>query len=209
MPGKVNVRVISGNKPDLAVASLFANHPSYHAMYPEDGKPDLVVFTGGADINPSLYGELRNTRTSTDLERDYHDMQAYRIYKDIPKVGICRGAQFLNVMSGGSLYQHVTDHLKNHEMVDLLTGEFIEVTSTHHQMMIPGNNGVVLGIAYEAKNFFTTGRVIKKDEPRYDTEVVFYPKTKSLCYQPHPEIANNECKANFFQLIRAMLQEIK
>ncbi|MNY79889.1 hypothetical protein D3C86_2207250 [compost metagenome] len=40
-----------------------------------------------------------------------------------------------------------------------------------------------------------------EDEP--DTEVVYYPDTKSLCFQPHPEFfrADHECFKYYFDCI--------
>ena len=69
---------------------------------------ELVVFTGGADVDPSLYRETMEVRTHSDLARDLFEKMFYKACRTyvVPMVGICRGAQFLTVMNGGKLKQH-------------------------------------------------------------------------------------------------------
>lgn len=163
---------------------------------------DVVVFGGGADINPFLYGENRNRGTVVSYECDITDIKNLKLCGDFQsKVGICRGAQFLNVMvGGGKLYQHVSNHSLSgtHQMKLMQTKGYehysplVDVTSTHHQMMIPGDNGEVVyaaNIALEkctdssVQNYTEAGRVQIYDDP----EVIRYYDRSTLCYQPHPE----------------------
>lgn len=169
--------------------------------------PDLVCFTGGEDIDPRWYGEAKHFRTKfVAHNRDKKEHGLFQKYKDTPKVGICRGGQFLNVLSGGKLFQHVSGHTNtsnSHEMIDLLfTKGKITVPSGHHQMMIPADKGAyILGVAQEAKEHISLSGV---KPPKYDPEVVWYPKTYSLCYQSHPEWelkGKNEHQDYFFDLI--------
>jgi putative glutamine amidotransferase len=71
---------------------------------------DGVILQGGVDISPQRYGEepLR-TEWSGDPARDEYDMEIVRtcLELDLPLLGICRGAQVLNVALGGSLYQDI------------------------------------------------------------------------------------------------------
>jgi hypothetical protein len=151
--------------------------------------PDLVCFTGGADVDPRWYGEAKHFKTQTHPSRDAKELVFYERHLDRPKIGICRGGQFLNVMSGGALWQDVDGHVNStnsHPTIDLLfTKDKIELPSGHHQMMIPTKEAHVLAVAHEAKTFLsmTGGR----ERPKYDPEVVWYPKSNSLCYQSHPE----------------------
>ncbi len=69
---------------------------------------DGILFTGGHDVSPSVYGEAkRSTCGQTCDLRD--DMESYLLDKciadDKPLFGICRGIQFINAHLGGSLYQ--------------------------------------------------------------------------------------------------------
>lgn len=54
---------------------------------------DLVIFTGGEDVDPSLYNEPRHPRTSSNITRDIRekDIYEYCLDKKIPMLGICRG----------------------------------------------------------------------------------------------------------------------
>lgn len=174
----------------------------------------IVLFTGGADINPFLYGEKRRKETAVSFNCDYKDLRALKrtsIYQF--KVGICRGGQFLNTMYGGRLYQHVTDHAQYalhpiYNMIDKNEAP-VNVTSTHHQMMIPGELGRVL---YAANRAFL--KCTDTEEITYtaaeranifdDTEIVVYPDSGVLCFQPHPEYkqyGNEGCTDLFFKLI--------
>lgn len=149
--------------------------------------PSLVVFTGGEDVDPYYYGEGKYFRTMSHRKRDDREMIHFEHFLQVPKVGICRGGQFLNVMSGGKMWQHVTGHTDNHDMIDLLfTKNKLKVTSTHHQMMLPSKDGFVLAVAQEAKDHVSMAKEPPK-KPAFDPEVVWYPKTNSLCFQPHPE----------------------
>jgi len=66
-----------------------------------------VVFTGGADVSPFMYGEKKLSVTCNDEHRDEQEKLFFERYTKVPKVGICRGGQFLNVMNGGKMWQHV------------------------------------------------------------------------------------------------------
>jgi putative glutamine amidotransferase len=72
---------------------------------------DALVLSGSADdIDPRLYRQRRSELLgSTDLHRDLRDLAALRtaLRGDIPVVGICRGAQLLNVLHGGDLHQDI------------------------------------------------------------------------------------------------------
>lgn len=153
---------------------------------------DAMLFTGGEDVTPFLYGEKKHRTTFNNMFRDLREIGYVRdVDYTFPKVGICRGGQFLNVMSGGGMYQHVTDHTGMHKMKIKATDEMIDVTSTHHQMMIPDPEmGLVIAQANVASRKETPSRVLNynmKERAFDDCEVVYYPHTNSLCYQPHPE----------------------
>src|SRR3546814_14796091 len=60
----------------------------------------------------------------------------------IPMLGVCRGAQFLNVMPGGKLYQDVDNHVGDHPIYDPQNKRVIpNVSSIHHQMCIETRKG--------------------------------------------------------------------
>lgn len=217
---KIRVKIIG---PDSSTERMFRKKISENFEYvimKDDitSKPDLLCFTGGEDVNPALYGENPIKETHFNIHRDEVDKKWYDRYSDVPKVGICRGGQFLNVMSGGAMWQHVSNHGMSHDIINLLPirkdwsqGDLILATSTHHQMMIAGPGGDVIAIAMNKSqteglaSLYLSGT--KRDWPEYDTEVVFYTDTKSLCFQPHPEYyhGSKEQETYFFDLVEYLL----
>jgi gamma-glutamyl-gamma-aminobutyrate hydrolase PuuD len=175
------------------------------------GDCDFVLFTGGADVTPDLYGEKRLSSTHCNEIRDEREKIIYEeaLAAGIPMVGICRGGQFLNVMNGGKMWQHVTDHCGNHLATELVPQRSKEgprsimVTSTHHQMMIPHETGQVLMAAGRCKRREGYELVKTGVEENSDVEVVWYGDTNCLCFQPHPEFpyAPKDCKDYFDELL--------
>jgi putative glutamine amidotransferase len=73
---------------------------------------DAIVLTGGADIDPALYGEEPHPETyGIDSARDETDLSLARraVETRTPALCICRGIQVLNVALGGTLIQHLPD----------------------------------------------------------------------------------------------------
>ena len=69
---------------------------------------DGLLFTGGHDVSPGLYGEEPLLQLgSTCIERDRMEQIAlkYAMEQDKPVLGICRGIQLINAALGGTLYQ--------------------------------------------------------------------------------------------------------
>jgi GMP synthase-like glutamine amidotransferase len=171
---------------------------------------DIVLFTGGEDVNPELYGEAPMAKTHYNRLRDDKEQAIYAaaLERELPMVGICRGGQFLNVMNKGKMWQHVNNHCGNHiarievpPFRDNGKRRTIEVTSTHHQMMIPAPEGFVLATALEATEKDSPAYAkVGKSQEELDTEVVWYEGTNCLCFQPHPEFgrAPADC-VDFFE----------
>jgi gamma-glutamyl-gamma-aminobutyrate hydrolase PuuD len=71
---------------------------------------DGLVFTGGPDLNPSLYGQEPHPETAGGSDqRDRAELGLIQeaLRRDMPVLGICRGMQLLNVALGGDLHQHL------------------------------------------------------------------------------------------------------
>jgi len=69
-----------------------------------------VLLTGGADIEPSLYGEAPHPSFSAaEPGRDAYEIELVRraLEADLPVLAICRGVQVLNVARGGTLIQDI------------------------------------------------------------------------------------------------------
>ncbi|MEO1439350.1 MAG: gamma-glutamyl-gamma-aminobutyrate hydrolase family protein [Chloroflexota bacterium] len=89
---------------------------------PGDDWPDLldavdaVIVTGGADVNPALYGgDVNHPAVQKPVpDRDTFDLAlSAHLAKDsdMPALFICRGLQVLNVALGGTLHEHLPDAL--------------------------------------------------------------------------------------------------
>lgn len=76
---------------------------------------DGLVFAGGTHVHPDLYGQQPEVRARYDRQRDQTDWELLRRAEELtlPVLGICRGAQLINIYRGGSLCQNVTP-LRHH-----------------------------------------------------------------------------------------------
>lgn len=189
---------------DASIQNMFTKLGWKIVKYPEDA--DLVQFTGGEDVTPSYYKEERHPYTGCNPLRDDYEANVFHQAGGMPKAGICRGGQFLNVMSGGAMWQHVDHHAiwGTHPAKLLADNRIVNVTSTHHQMIRPSEEGEVLVVADLASQKETANSVRNIDKGKWeDVEVVWYPNTNSLCYQPHPEYVdeNHECQELYFHLL--------
>jgi putative glutamine amidotransferase len=74
---------------------------------------DGILFTGGSDVDPALYGETPHPTAYVKPERDAAELLFLRaaLDADLPVLGVCRGMQLLTVVSGGRLHQHLPDVL--------------------------------------------------------------------------------------------------
>ena len=82
-------------------------------------KVDAVVFSGGGDIDPALYGmeEARDVCSGIDIERDRREAVIFEYAREhkIPILGICRGLQYVVVHLGGKMVPHIPDDVESHD----------------------------------------------------------------------------------------------
>jgi gamma-glutamyl-gamma-aminobutyrate hydrolase PuuD len=164
-----------------------------------DGASALLLW-GGEDISPSIYGQHRPKIGYSGPEkmsvRDETEVSLAKeaIRLNIPIIGICRGAQLMCAVSGGSLFQHVTNHAGQTHECETDRGTTIVSNSLHHQMM---NLSKVdhYRIAWIEPGI--SHAYIGEDGPianplPYEPEIVYIPKTKALCIQGHPEFMDEK-----------------
>jgi len=164
----------------------------------------LILFTGGEDVTPSLYGENKGKFTKNNKYRDDIEQNVFhQMYYQIPKLGICRGAQFLTVMAGGKLIQHVTGHNNTTDSI-YYAGKVLNIPSDHHQMMYPFNldksKYSILGHSlYFKSDTYLNGENenIELPENFLEPEIVFYNDFNSLCIQSHPEWISDSSDGSF------------
>lgn len=152
-------------------------------------KADLVVFSGGDDVNPALYGETAHPQTAFDSERDKIDMAVYEecYTHGVPMLGICRGAQFGHVMNGGKLFQHVDRHFGDHPIYCQNEKRMLErVSSVHHQMCIEHPDMDVLAFCGRSTERWFNEKTSELNTKK-DIEAFFYRDSCFIGIQGHPE----------------------
>ncbi len=116
---------------------------------------DGIIFSGGADVDPTVYGS--EAHPETDAPQRHRDagelaLLSAALERDMPTLAICRGVQLLNVARGGDLIQHLPaevghdDHkqvpgvfavhpveVKEGTRLAAVIGARSDVTSHHHQ----------------------------------------------------------------------------
>lgn len=160
----------------------------FHA-FPEEFA--LVVFTGGADVTPSIYGHERSKLTYNNEMRDYHEKHIFMTALEfgIPMSGICRGMQWLNCMAGGFMVQHLDGHnLAGNHYAHRYDGEDIKVNSLHHQMCVPPEDAYVLAAsATQRSGRYILGNKKKKFTAPVEVESAYFPNIHAFGVQWHPE----------------------
>jgi putative glutamine amidotransferase len=120
---------------------------------------DGICLAGGPDLDPTLYGALERHPElgPTNAEHDVFELAVARAADaaGLPMLGICRGAQALNVARGGTLHQHVAGHRQTEiagtptqrvavapdSLLAAVTGasDVLDINSFHHQAVdVPG-----------------------------------------------------------------------
>lgn len=160
----------------------------------EGSSKGLIIFTGGPDVPPMLYGE-GNKYSHLDRSRSKIDVDNFAIAlaNGTPMLGICYGSQFLTAMQeGGKVIQDVSNHAigRTHEIIDI-HGNTLEITSTHHQMMYPfgiKNYELIAHSKERLSDRYLTGfGEYKNEDVSVEPEIVYYPDTNCLAIQGHPE----------------------
>lgn len=160
---------------------------------------DLIVFTGGADIHPGLYGQPIGKRTHPFLQRDRIEVALFNLFKHVPKLGVCRGHQLLSVLAGASLIQDVDGHHSSHEVITFENEKF-NVTSCHHQMVYLDNVDIedyfLLAWSDKSKTYtnghneeISIGTKLLKDVYFEEPEILYWNNINAVTVQGHPEFA--------------------
>ena len=150
-------------------------------------KVPLIIW-GGADVCSTYYNESRSKfAQQPDVYQDKKDFFLVKeaIARQQPIIGVCRGAQLLCVAHGGKLWQHTIPKSQWHPVSTNDGKTFYNVTAGHHQIMRPQGNFELIGWNPEETKVYVTD---EKVEMLSDcAEIIWYPNTKCLAVQPHPE----------------------
>ncbi len=155
---------------------------------------DGLIFSGGSDLDPELYGDRAHPETNGVVrERDDFELELMRaaLARDVPVLAICRGSQMLNVALGGGIEQHVPDRVGNdrhketsgvfaeHDVDVLpdtrlhsLLGDRHDVKSHHHQ----GFGEVGTGLREAARAPDGTVEALEDPSRRFTLGVLWHPE---------------------------------
>lgn len=123
---------------------------------------DALIIGGGDDISPEHYGGDLEAQVRTDPDRDSLEIRwiRYALESGLPMLGICRGAQLINVVLGGQLHQDVRPLRKrtynrpgllptkqvrlvpHSRMAMICKREHLRVNSLHHQAVSSAGRGL-------------------------------------------------------------------
>jgi putative glutamine amidotransferase len=139
------------------VVRLAAGDIGVHALLRATEDADAIVIMGGEDVSPEFYGGGIGYQGESAHFPTADEGQIALVTRALllgtPLLGICRGAQIINVALGGTLHQHldegelhrnagvpITEVMHDHEVeIDATSelaralGGFTSVRSAHHQ----------------------------------------------------------------------------
>lgn len=153
---------------------------------------DAIVVGGGSDIDPALYSGLDDGRVRLDRARDAFEMRMLDAAMEagIPILGICRGAQLLNVVLGGNLHQDLrrlrtrtsnrrtplprkTVHIEaGSSLAAILQTDRCRVNSLHHQAV----NRTGDGLRVVARDLDGIAQAIEDPRQRFRLGLQWHPE---------------------------------
>ncbi len=172
---------------------------------------DAVLFTGGADVSPSLYNDTSPEGLCyCDAYRDKLELEVFNkaLQAGVRMTGICRGLQFLCAMAGGKLIHHLDNHSGGRHNMETLTGEVFEVNSLHHQMAMPPKDSFIIGWSENKRSKRYFGEEDKLVNVPKEVEAVIFPNIGAAAVQYHPEMMDEESRGYtwYHELVEDLLK---
>jgi putative glutamine amidotransferase len=155
---------------------------------------DGLLFSGGSDLDPELYGQEAHAETNgivPDRDRAEIALLQAALERDMPVLAVCRGSQVLNVARGGDLVQHLPDVVGDEKHkhtpgvfadhdVDLVSGTRVQqilgdhapVKSHHHQ----GYGRLGEGLREAARAEDGTVEALEDPSRRFALGVLWHPE---------------------------------
>ena len=179
---------------------------------------DAFLFTGGHDLQPTLYGE-ENSGLCGELCPQRDEMESIlfpMVYElDKPALGICRGLQFFNAALGGTLYQDIPRQFPtpvNHHQdppYDQPIHEVAVVENTPLGQAVGRETILVNSCHHQGVKDLAPGLQIMAQAPDGLVEAVYAPDKKCIwAVQWHPEFSHRK-DAYSRMLFKAFVEEIK
>jgi putative glutamine amidotransferase len=155
---------------------------------------DGLIFSGGSDLDPELYGQDLHPETKGVVpERDRSELALLQaaLARDMPVLAVCRGSQVLNVAFGGDLVQHLPDVVRHDDhkhtpgeyadhgvtlepdtRLAALLGDHAPVKSHHHQ----GFGQLGSGLREAARAEDGTVEALEDPSRRFALGVLWHPE---------------------------------
>lgn len=122
---------------------------------------DGLLLPGGEDVDPANYGAERHAQLgATDKERDRTELLLthWALETGMPVLGVCRGAQVLNVACGGSLYQDIHSERPDLHKHDYFPPKFERFRIAHQVAVEPDSLlAQALGSVHEVNSMHHQG----------------------------------------------------
>ncbi len=159
---------------------------------------DGLILQGGADINPQTYGEEPlHPDWSGDRVRDAYEMELLHEFMEAgkPVLGICRGAQLINVAMGGTLFQDIAMQIEAagahvHPDYDRHSHAIEWASDSDLAKLYPGTQGGVV-VSIHHQSIKTLGKGLRIEARSTPDEVIeairLVGKPYVLGLQWHPE----------------------
>ena len=158
---------------------------------------DGLVFSGGPDLDPAVYGHAPHPQLGPDVDRagDEYElaMLAGAAERDLPVLAICRGMQALNVSRGGTLHQHLPDLTElEHSQRERPFASTHSVAVTHGSLLHRLSGAAELEVNsyhHQAVDRLGAGLAVCASAPDATVEAVWDPAARfCLGVQWHPEV---------------------
>lgn len=168
---------------------------------------DVLVLSGGSDINPISFDKENSGSLGCNIARDRIEMELVNAFVRVgrPVIGICRGFQFLGAMCGMQVLQDISEIKEKHNGHEL---EFEKRSEVIHSVQICGDFQEYCGAHWLYVNsLHHQGILITEAENNLDIEVLA--KTKNLLegfkhrtlpivgFQYHPEEFDDSITINY------------
>lgn len=167
---------------------------------------DGLVLQGGSDVSPKHYGETpMKPEWAGDYHRDLYEIELVKLFQEMkkPVLGVCRGAQLINVAFGGSLYQDIAtqvpgslDH-RNWEIYDRNFHDVIFEPGSELSKLYPGKQRAKINtIHHQALKTIGKGLIVEAKATDGIVEAVRNADSSVFAVQWHPEFMDGPAGLN-------------
>lgn len=165
---------------------------------------DGLLIPGGRDMNPKFYGQELDPQTKHEPASDLRFERTKRLFLelDVPVLGICWGSQFINVVFGGDLIQHLEQSEQHYaktntfltekgSILESVIGPKLAGTCYHHQGIGKLGKGVVANCVDQANGLVHGVEALMNGGKRKVLTVIWHPE-KACAETDQSDIGNLE-----------------